>query len=479
MSYPNAVEAFITTWFAQEPERAADLINQLRRRQELQESAKIPLMLAFYCILGTTERLPARQSDLYAKVINRMLTGRWRDSGHPEPDPQACKATLRAWAWMAAERDRNPVSGMGGWADEFPTPPIRDEADREALRHLAPPTGLTDPDTGMTMRCFIHRSIQEHLVAEYLALLPVPEAADELLNHLWWEATWRVSAAAAIILHPKRDELLTDLIARLTGRGPSVGQLAALDGSYEVRFFLAQVAQESSETDWSPEAAQLIAQARSDIGSTWRSKYFSLTTDGWPNADVGTRRAILTQLQDVAAHSHKRPVYELKDTVVAAARALSQLRPTAAEAEQARQVLLEQFARYAPNPDTFNLHYLTGLAQAVAELCPTTDERALLRRYLRAWLTLPQELGTGIDDVPIALHTLEEISGETLKMLMAATQELADNRKYSDIPRIAGYAIPFCCGEADRAALRRALLGYAAAALSLPTAVQLATRSRA
>lgn len=46
----------------------------------------MPLLLAFYCIIGGNQRLPDRHADLYKKVINRMLTGGWRGSGNRDPE---------------------------------------------------------------------------------------------------------------------------------------------------------------------------------------------------------------------------------------------------------------------------------------------------------------------------------------------------------------------------------------------------------
>ena len=145
------------------------MLAQLRDRPALQQAATVPLILAFYCIIGGDQPLPARRADLYAKVIRRMLTGRWRGSGDHDPDPDACLETLRDWAWSAAASDL--VSGVGAWVDEFPTPRVRQShADRAALDHVAPPLGLAHLDTGMTQRRFIHRSLREHLSAEHLAL---------------------------------------------------------------------------------------------------------------------------------------------------------------------------------------------------------------------------------------------------------------------------------------------------------------------
>jgi hypothetical protein len=118
LQYREGVGPFVAAWFAGQPNQAADLTAQLRGRPDLQRSATIPLILTFYCIIGGNQPLPARGADVYAKVIRRMLTGRWRgvSGGYPELD--TCLEILRDWAWSAASR--TPVSGIGAWEDEFP-----------------------------------------------------------------------------------------------------------------------------------------------------------------------------------------------------------------------------------------------------------------------------------------------------------------------------------------------------------------------
>ena len=98
----------------------------------------MPLILAFYCIVGGGEPLPEFRRDLYTKVLNRMLTGRWRGSGDRQPDVGTCLQTLRAWAWSGATS--HPVSGVGTWADDIPTEHGRlSEAEQDALDHVATP----------------------------------------------------------------------------------------------------------------------------------------------------------------------------------------------------------------------------------------------------------------------------------------------------------------------------------------------------
>ena len=185
----------------------------------------MPLILAFYCIVGGTGPLPEFRRDLYTKVLNRMLTGRWRDDDDRQPDAGTCLQTLRAWAWDGAASN-HPVSGVGTWADDIPTKRVRlGEADADALDHVATPLGPPDVDTGTTLRRFIHRSIREHLVAEHVASLPVDQAVKVLLPHLWYDPDWEYAAPAALAMHPQHDQLVAglDLPRREVGpdsRGP-------------------------------------------------------------------------------------------------------------------------------------------------------------------------------------------------------------------------------------------------------------------
>ena len=107
---------------------------------------------------------------------------------------------------------------------------------------------LPDADTGMTRRRFVHRSLREHLVAEHVALqMPAEEAARELLNHLWYDPDWEYAAPAALAMHPQRDQVLKELICRVTQGDQLHADLAAIDGCWEIRRFLARVAMESAE----------------------------------------------------------------------------------------------------------------------------------------------------------------------------------------------------------------------------------------
>ena len=280
LQYPGDVEPFIATWFSGQPERASSITAQLRNRSNLHRAATVPMMLAFYCIVGGDQPLPDSRADLYRKVIRRMLTGLWRGSGDQDSDPDECLETLWDWAWMAAAKDS--TSGLGIWSDEFSTPRVRRVEDRDSLAHIAVPLSLPDPDTGGVLRRFVHRSIHEHLVAEYVAFRMTPEeAATELLNHLWFDLDWEQAGPAALAMHPQRSQVLKFLIREVTKNAP----LAAVDGCWEVRRFLARIAQESAEDDWSLEAAELIGQARQDLVISRPYNILQTMASDWPTSN--------------------------------------------------------------------------------------------------------------------------------------------------------------------------------------------------
>jgi hypothetical protein len=372
LRYPDDVEALIAAWFSGRPAWARELVAQLRDRPALQHAATVPLILAFYCIVSGDQPLPARRAALYTKVIRRMLTGRWRGSGNHDPDPDACLETLRDWAWSAAASD--PLSGIGTWPDEFPTPRVRrSQDDRAALDHLAPPLGPPNADTGMTQRSFVHRALREHLVAEHVARrMSAAEAACELLNHLWYDPDWEYAAPAALAMHPHRDQILREMIFGVTGGDQLPGDLSAIDGSWQVRRFLAQVAQESGEGDWSPETAQMIGRARWDLALLHRDDLQQVVAGEWPAATI----AIVGAQIAMVAGGWRRYFREVREFAEVVAR----LAVTAEDRAQARQVLLALLA------DATDPSAAEWLAAAVAGVDPTSEDRAQARQVLLAML---------------------------------------------------------------------------------------------
>lgn len=287
LRYPDDVDPVIARWFSANPGQAASLSAQLRSQPALQQAATVPLILAFYCIVGGDQPLPGRRAVLYDKVIRRLLTGRWRGGGERDLEPDACLDTLRDWAWSAAEA--NPVSGTGAWADEFTTPSARRHSrdERDGLDHVAVPLARADDETGMILRRFVHRSIREHLVASHIAYrMPAEQAAIELLRHLWYDPDWEYAAPAALAVHAQRDQILLALIYRVTGDDQSGrGDFTTFDGCREVRLFLARVALESGQDDWSPLSAEIIGHGRRDIAALGSAGLQQVAAPNWPTSN--------------------------------------------------------------------------------------------------------------------------------------------------------------------------------------------------
>jgi hypothetical protein len=63
--YPYDVDPFIQRWFGQEPDRGNTLAAQIERRRDLQQAATVPLIPAFYCIVGGDAPLPDFRGDLH------------------------------------------------------------------------------------------------------------------------------------------------------------------------------------------------------------------------------------------------------------------------------------------------------------------------------------------------------------------------------------------------------------------------------
>ena len=366
LRYPQDVEAVIRRWFAGNPERGQDLAAQLAGRPSLRRAATVPLILAFFCILGGERPLPKFRHELYRQVINRMLHAPWRPGGDPPQDTGDCRAALQKWAWQGADTD--PVSGIGRWKDDIHTQHIQlSPAEQAAVDHIAAPRGAPNFDTGDTSRRFVHRSIQEHLVAEHIALRRgADEAVSELLNHLWYDTDWEYAAPAALVMHAQRDQVLKELICRVTGSDQLPADLSAIDGCWEMRRFLARVAQESGEADWSPELAEMIGRARLDVARANKDDPDQVATSEWPTSTALITRALLRKLACGADPW----------TAMWLAWVVDRMDPAAEERAQARQALLGVLAR------TTNDWTARQLAQVLDRMDLAAEERAQARQAL-------------------------------------------------------------------------------------------------
>ena len=362
LRYPYDVEAFIKRWFSQQPELGNDLAEQIAQHPSLQHAATVPLILAFYCIVGS-EPLPVFRRDLYKKVLRRILTGRWRGSTSFMPDPDACLDVLRTWASGSAATDH--FSGIGKWADEIWTGRSGlSQADKVALDHVATPLEY-DIDTGKTLRRFIHRSICEHLVAEHIAGLAVGQAVEKLLPHLWYDIDWEYAAPAAVAMHPQHDLLMRELARRAASAGQIPADLSVIDAGWQWRKFFARVAAESTETDWSPEIADIVGQARVDLARVARTS----DIDGAGHWETSNRQAAGMVLARIS---------ETADPIRAAilVRWVAGLAMEPEDKRYARQALLAQLTA------TTDSHLAAALVDGVIRLAPEAEGKHQARQAL-------------------------------------------------------------------------------------------------
>ena len=359
LRYPEDVESFIARWFATDPAQGQMLSTQIAARRDTQLAATVPLILTFYCIIGGNAPLPPTRHQLYELVLLQLLSGLWRSDGDVDADPAARTAILRDWAWAGATQDGR--TGIGNWADEILTPLVQmPQSDRAAVDHVAAPARLPGLSTAATPRRFIHRSIREHLTAEYVATqMTASEATAELLNHLWYDPNWEYTAAAALAMHPDRDQVLKGLICQAAGSSDIPDNLAGIDGCWEFRHFLARTAGESYKDSWTAESAAIIGRAQLDIAANEPRDLPA--APGWPTVVSQIRRDVLEKL-DTA--DPKQAVW--------LAGALRGLSPQPADLTRARTRILNLL-------DTAHPWRIGELAEALAGLRPPPDDLARAR----------------------------------------------------------------------------------------------------
>jgi len=407
LRYPDDVDPFIRRWFDKKPSWGREIAEQIARRPSLQKAATVPLITAFYCIVGGDKPLPDFRHDLYARVLRRMLTGRWRDRGDREINDEACLQVLEGWAWAGASSD--PLSGVGTWADDIPSARSQGvQAEKEALDHVAGPLGPPDVDTGVIVRRFIHRSIREYLVARHVAALSAEQAVKELLSHIWYDPDWEYAAPAALAMHPKRDEVLQQLMRSAVRSDQTAADIFAIDGCWEFRRFLAQVAAETSPADWTPSSAEIIRRARSDLAITGQVEKLEVSAH-WKSSNCEVQAALV----DLIAAGEMDGRDDLAQAVV-------RLAATNEERGQAKMALLDALISYNLFMDDCR-----QLADAVTQLGPTADDQRQARQVLVKNLSA-QRL---VDNISLQIDTiirLEPTAGDLRKLRVGLLEQIGD-----------------------------------------------------
>lgn len=272
LSYPDDVDAFVTAWFKTGPSKAAALLDQIHTRHELAQPASSPLLLTIYCLLTQHDPeagLPTRRHQLYDALTRQLLERRDKDRGlNASLRYRQCAQVLGQWAWHAVGTSDDPYSGLGNWGDTFTAPDESDLVDVAILDEIAPRIGEAGP-IGPMIRRFIHRSLLEHFVAQYVSTLDANSALEVLLPHIWFDPDWQTAAPAAVAAHNRaqRGELF-ELISASVAL-PSKGSSNEVRAGDEIDRFLLAVADESDPDEWDPDHRALFNECRTRNAERW------------------------------------------------------------------------------------------------------------------------------------------------------------------------------------------------------------------
>jgi hypothetical protein len=413
LQYPRDVEAFIRLWFVERAAEGERLVAHLRTNRTLARAATIPLLLTFYCLISENPRgkhgsvLPILRRDLFDEIIVRLLLGRWTRSGPKgTPDVPMCRRLLTTWAWQSVNSDTTGAS----WGESFeePEPPPQQLA--QPLDNVAP--YLNEDDLGIVLRKFVHRTIQEHLVAEYIGSLPTHEAEGFLLGHLNRtsggarsvgprgpseerddavhvhlydvEPEWGVAFPAAIAAHNR--SWPGELIRRILLAYPTVArEIPSRDA------LLLAIAAHSGETEWSVENREVIHAARLRwalespnvvaLSGHWAASTARIVEIGVARLEAEPAASgVLSSLSTLAVTPDERQRVRAKistseSTILSRAPSLAALAITQAERDAARSEILKEI------PGT-NAWTLLRLVPIVHSLGLNVDERRVLRSAL-------------------------------------------------------------------------------------------------
>lgn len=235
---------------------AADLLQYLGEHPSLAEAARVPLIAQLIAIAGPGGTI----RDLYDRAINRILCGQWRatESSERLSPYRAARALVRGWAWRSAVDQNDPLSGLADWTDALEVDFAEsDPSVRSAVDNVCPVVER-DLDQLTERRRFLHRTIRERLVAEYIVGLSADEAATELEPHLWYDDTWHAIIPAAVAAHKEPTALLRRILLDNAG-DPERGMPAfrARDGLGELGDMLVRLRGEASDSIWSDDPVLL------------------------------------------------------------------------------------------------------------------------------------------------------------------------------------------------------------------------------
>ncbi|MGL5827691.1 MAG: NACHT domain-containing protein [Nocardioides sp.] len=216
LSYPRDVRHFVHAWFGDAGEAPGErLLDRIAASPGLKEASRVPLLLAFFCLLGHDE-VDDNPDVLLDRTINRLLHGPWK-RGRPDETLgiDRMHGVLRHWAWNATGFTSHQV-GVTPWSDVLEVEPTEHDivaTDLVALANVVPIVGPPAFDRSTQRRRFVHRALQEYLVASAITTRLACEAAAIIRAHLWAADDWSEVLPAVVRRHPNRIDLCAELLA--------------------------------------------------------------------------------------------------------------------------------------------------------------------------------------------------------------------------------------------------------------------------
>jgi HEAT repeat protein len=189
------------------------------------EMAGVPILLAFMCSMANEDSFPRTRGELLSRITDGLISGQWRHGSLQQQDEEL----LLARKHVLAELAYRLADSEGGWKEDV----VEDRllAIAQDLATNAEDPYITDavlkkvlggeldqfesfgnafirplPDQDIPYR-FLHRSIQEYLVAFHLAQVyrqDVNKLITAIYPHLWFEDSWEdtLHLIASTYAHP-------------------------------------------------------------------------------------------------------------------------------------------------------------------------------------------------------------------------------------------------------------------------------------
>jgi len=199
------IQQFIRSWFACRPNpsqyaTAADLQARLTRNQRIQVLAANPLLLSLIVLVYEEQLdLPDRRAELYNRCIETLLT-KWDTSRDirrlHEFKPERIRQLLEVIAWhfqLQGKRYFPDSELLNVIADFLPRIGLPAEKNARILEEIAAENGLLK-EQAQGWHGFLHLTLQEYFVAEYITNHHQLETLLEHRGDPWWEEVFLLFA---------------------------------------------------------------------------------------------------------------------------------------------------------------------------------------------------------------------------------------------------------------------------------------------